>query len=63
MPKFAIIINGVVLTVAEANQNWVNAQNDWIEAGAVIVSVDDSVSRGDLYDGSTFSKPPIDGGP
>jgi hypothetical protein len=62
MPKFAIIINGVVLTVAEANPNWVNAQNEWIEAGAVIVSVDDSVSRGDLYDGSTFSKPPINGG-
>ena len=62
MPKFAIILNGVVLTVAEANPNWVNEKNDWVTKGAVIVSVDDSVSRGDLYDGSTFSKPPINGG-
>lgn len=62
MPKYAIIINGVVLTVAEANASWVNAQNEWIEAGAVIVPVDDSVSRGDLYDGSAFTKPTADQG-
>jgi len=62
MPKYAIVINGVVRTIAEANPGWSNAENEWIEAGAVIVLVDDSVSRGDLYDGSTFSKPPITGG-
>ena len=59
MPKFAIVYNGVVMTVAEANPDWVNAQNSWIEAGAFLVPVDDSVSRGDLYDGTVFSKPPI----
>ena len=59
MPKFAIVYNGVVMTVAEANPEWVNAQNSWIEAGAMLVAVDDSVSRGDLYDGTVFSKPPI----
>ena len=59
MPKFAIVYNGVVMTVAEANPDWVNAQNSWIEAGAFLVQVDDSVSRGDLYDGTVFSKPPI----
>ena len=59
MPKFAIVFNGVVMTVAEANPEWVNAQNIWIEAGATLVPVDDSVSRGDLYDGTVFTKPPI----
>ena len=59
MPKFAIVFNGVVMTVAEANPEWVNAQNIWIEAGAMLVAVDDSVSRGDLYDGTVFTKPPI----
>ena len=47
------------MTVAEANPDWVNAQNSWIEAGAFLVPVDDSVSRGDLYDGTVFTKPPI----
>jgi len=50
------------MTVAEANPDWVNAQNSWIEAGAFLVPVDGSVSRGDLYDGTVFSKPPIQGG-
>ena len=62
MPKFAIVFEGVVITVAEANPDWVNAQNSWIEAGAFLVPVDDSVSRGDLYDGTVFTKPPIQGG-
>ena len=62
MPKYAVVFEGVVMTVAEANPDWVNAQNSWIEAGAFLVPVDDSVSRGDLYDGTVFSKPPIQGG-
>lgn len=62
MPKFAIVFEGVVITIAEANPDWVNSQNSWIEAGAFLVPVDDSVSRGDLYDGTVFSKPPIEGG-
>jgi hypothetical protein len=62
MPKYAIVIGGVVQTIAEANPGWVNAQNEWIEAGAFLIPVDDSVSRGDLYDGTVFSKPPIQGG-
>ena len=59
MPKYAVVFEGVVMTVAEANPDWVNAQNSWIEAGAFLVPVDDSVSRGDLYDGTVFTKPPI----
>ena len=62
MPKYAIVFEGVVVTVAEANPDWVNAQNSWIEKGAFLVQVDGSVSRGDLYDGTVFSKPPIQGG-
>ena len=62
MPRYAVVFEGVVMTVAEANPDWVNAQNSWIEAGAFLVPVDDSVSRGDLYDGAVFSKPPIQGG-
>ena len=62
MPKFAIVFEGVVITIAEANPDWVNSQNIWIEAGAFLVPVDDSVSRGDLYDGTVFSKPPIQRG-
>ena len=62
MPKFAIVFEGVVITIAEANPDWANSQNSWIEAGAFLVPVDDSVSRGDLYDGTVFTKPPIQGG-
>lgn len=62
MPKVAIVFEGVVITIAEANADWVNSQNSWIQAGAFLVPVDDSVSRGDLYDGTVFSKPPIQGG-
>lgn len=49
--RHAIIANGVVVNMAEAEAEFGAAQG-WIAS--------ETASIGDLWDGSTFSKPPVD---
>ena len=56
MIKYAWIKNGKVFTVTQADDDFV-PPNDWV----IVDSVPD-VATGDLFDGNTFSKPPVDVG-
>jgi hypothetical protein len=52
MKKYAWIKDGKVLTVTEAADDFVVPAH-WVETT-------ENVATGDLYDGTTFSKPPVD---